>query len=216
MKRAVTLAVVLLSVAAVAAAAGPKKPDPKALITGMTGAFKKISDYQAQFEWVEIKKGKETRILCDFKFMQPDYQRVFVMEGDNKGSAAAYNPSKSTTRVAAKKGMLPMPGGLPKNSKLIDGFFDSGIGADIEEIQTQAAKAKLTLKGEEKVDGRNARVIEIVPDAPVKYTRTIAWVDAALGIPIRVEYYKDGKFHGRKTWQNLKLAPGLKADDFVP
>lgn len=194
----------------------PKEEGPEAMIAGMTDAFEKVKDYRGMFEWVEMKGKKEDRRLCDFIFMKPDYQRIKVVAGADKGSSAAYNPSKSKKRVAAKKGLFPMPGGLPKDSKLLSGFFDAGIHEDIDAVQREAKEAAITELDGEKVDSRECAVVEIIPEDQKEYSKVKVWIDKKLSLPTRVEYYKKGRFHGRKTWSGLKLNVGLKAKDFVP
>ncbi|MFH1538020.1 MAG: outer membrane lipoprotein-sorting protein [bacterium] len=211
-------ALVIFFVIAAAAARGEeekKEEGPEAMLAGMTEAFKEVKDYSAKFEWVEMKEKKEERQLCDFIFMKPDYQRIKVLAGGDKGSSAAYNPSKSTKKVAAKRGFFPTIT-LAKDSEMLGGFFDAGIYEDIDAVQGEAKNAEISELGEEKVGEYDTVKIEIVPEEPKEYSKTIAWIDKKTNLPIKVEYYKKDNLYGRKTWTDLKLNVGLGAKDFVP
>ncbi len=189
---------------------------PEYFLGKLVETYGRVYDYKAHFEYIKTEDSKEKTQICEFSFMKPDYRRLKVLEGDNKGASVAYNPSRSDDRVAAKKGIFPMPGGLALTDSRLEGFFESGWGYEIEEIIGYADDGELEILEKEEIDSATVVPISIIPVDRDSISRAIAWIDETEFLLLRTEFYRYNKFFSRKTWFNIEVNRGLNADYFVP
>lgn len=192
------------------------KTDPAYFIVRLYETYQSIYDYRARFEYIENVNGKEKIKICEFSFMKPNYRKLKVLEGENKGASVAYNPSKNENRVAAKKGIFPMPGGLSLDDSRLGGFFSSGWGNEIEEVVNYADAGELEIVCEEDVDSARAVCISIVPSDTDSISKVLVWIDKKEFLLLRTEFYKENEFFSRKTWFDIGINIELGVDDFVP
>lgn len=203
--------------AATSLCAAADKPAPDKIFQEMLKQSLKLKDYTFSFDHSEInaKTKKEEHTVCEFLWKEPDYRKLTVNEGQHKGSIVVYNPDKSKTKVFGKQGGMEIPGGMPKDTKMVEPFFKVGWQNDLMELKKLTREGKFTLDGEDTVKGRKAWKITVT-GAKDKYDKIIIWVDQKEKVLVRHEYYIKGKFDSGTVIYDIKVNPGLKADVFKP
>lgn len=220
MRRNVTLrcafaiaAALMLGGAALAAAPAVK---PEKLLSDAVAAEAKLKDYHLMFRYMELNdKGKAEEATYEFWFMKPKYIKMNVEAGANKGVKLAYNPDKDPDRIRIKRGIIPLPS-MSTKDKQLKGFMESSWGADLADVQNMTKGGKFKLRGTEKIEGRDANVIEVATAPNSKFSKIVIWLDKKNSMFLQYEYYDGTVLKQKKTWFNIETDKGLKSEDFKP
>ncbi len=202
---------------------GDAAPDAAKILAGLQTGLKDVDSYKVLFTYNKAATGKDDKEfrVCEFWFMKGDFRRLEVVDGDEKGSKVAYNPEKSTKKVAAKASYMPFPITLKKDDRRLAGFFKSDWQADIDEILEFSEGADLSYGGTEEIEGRKAYKIVILPKAAAlpedrKLDKIILWIGEKENLLLKYEYYEGDKLVEDKTWSEIRLNAKLTARDFKP
>lgn len=195
-----------------------KQPDAKKIYGDAEKKTRALKDYHHKFEFKDIdeKTGKIKSIVCEFWYMQPDFQKLSVLQGNHAGSSVAYNPAKSKKTVAVKQNGVALPGGLKKSDKQIKDFFIAGWLENFTRFDEETKGAAFALDGSEKVAGRDAYRIQITPAKGSEFSKITVWIDKKDSLLVKYAYFKNGKFYSQKSWFDIKTDAGLKDEDFTP
>ena len=210
-----------------------KAPDPLAVLQGMEAAYAKVDNYTATFIKRELVNGEllpeETVSL---KFKKPFKVYMKWVKEPHKNREAMYVRGMYDNKVVGHEGGLISFVTLhmaPTGSTAMKGnrhpITDVGIGRLMEIVSTNVRRAvsagELTLssKGEEELYGRKVRRYDAeLPREKDKgyYARRIRlWVDAGLGLPIRIEVYGwNEELLESYGYRDLKINPGLTDAEF--
>lgn len=193
-----------------------KKDEAVKLFEMLLATNEKLTDYQLAFDYKEMDKDGKLGPLASYEllFKKPDYRRLAATGGPNKGYILVYNPDSDAKKVHIKRGILPLPP-TSKDDKRLESFFGCDWTSDLNEIKKLSEGGKISLKGKEKISGDNTQMLEIQLKPSVKYVTIKLWIDIKSNILIQYEYYKKEGLFSRKTWKDIKLNTGLKAEDFT-
>ncbi len=210
--------------------------DPEKLLAGMEAAYAMVSDYTARFERQERVGGElRPREEILLKFQRP--RRIYLkwLSGPSRGREAILAERDRGDKVAIHE-----PGVLsgfftllldPDHPRVMresrHPITDVGIGRLIELIGDNArralARGELLLldRGAGEEEGRGVRRVEaVLPKDPKKgyyCYRLLLSVDAERGLPVRVLIYDwDDRLVGDYSYRELRLNPGLSAEEFDP
>jgi outer membrane lipoprotein-sorting protein len=200
-----------------ATAAAAAKPDAQKLFQEMLKQSLNLKDYTFKFDHKEInpKTKKEDATSCEFWWKTPDYRKLIVHQGQHKGSVVVYNPDKSKTKVFGKQAGVEIPGGMPKDAKMVEPFFKVGWQNDMIALKKSTREGKFALSGEDKVRGRKAWKITVT-GAKDEYDKVVIWIDQKDKVLLKHEYYKSGKFDSSTEIYDIKINADLKTDVFKP
>ncbi len=230
---------------AATASPSPADSDPviraKKAIADSRARFRSVQDYTCTFFKRERIDGKlsEVNIMAMkartrprsvyFKFVQPYEGREAIwVEGRNKGKVVAHEAG--ITKLVAGTMHLDPRGDMAMEENRHP-ITEAGIGSLIETVHARweadliPGVTKVVFHPGAKVGDRSCMMIETIhsPTERCEFSRVCLYIDAELGVPIRIESYgwprKPG--HERElmeeyTYTNLKLNPGLKDRDFDP
>lgn len=224
MKRFLIMGVALALVICTAAIAAEKEtakeagtPDAAKILDGLKSSLDDVDSYKVVFTYKKpaTEEEEEDFRVCEFWFMKDDYRRLEVVDGNDAGSKVSYNPDKSTKKVAAKASYMPFPITLKKDDKRLSGFFESDWQSDIDDIEELAEGAELSYEGEEKIEGRAAHKIIILPKEK-ELDKVILWIGKEDSLLLAYKNYAGGKLVDEKTWSKIRLGAGLESQDFKP
>lgn len=175
-----------------------------------------IKDYHVFYDHYDAPKDKSkgSASTYEYWFKKPDFIKIKVVSGDNKGVRLAYRPDADPDKVHVKKSFIPLT--MAKDDKRLNGFFTSDYGADLADVKEWAKGGKFLLLKPDKIHGVEADVIELDCGPGADYTKAILWIDANNGVLLQYEYYRGDKLAERKTWYNYEIDKGLKSGDFKP
>jgi outer membrane lipoprotein-sorting protein len=231
----VALAWIIL-VATVAVAGPVRGEDPLALVAQMEGSYAQVRDYTAILK----KRERVHGVLRDQEVMQLKYLRPFRvylrwLDGPKEGREVLYVEGAYGDRL-----LVYDPSGIRRFFTLLMSphddramqesrhpITDIGIGRLIEVVAQTARRAwsrgelRLIDHGPGKESGRPVwRYEGILPDDPGKgyfCARLLLAVDRQLGLPVRIQIFEwDGALAGDYAYTNLRVNPGLTAEEFDP
>jgi outer membrane lipoprotein-sorting protein len=196
----------------------PKKeasPNAISIVDSLYKRTGELKKYKFLFDYLETKseKSKGESRTCDYWYAGPDFLRLVVLEGDDKGSQVVYNAKKNDKAVKAKQSFMPIAISVKKTDPRLVGFFVSDWASDLKDVKKFAGDAKPKLDGEGKIKDRLGYKI-VYTDLKGEFDKVIIWVDKKENVLLQYEYYKDGTMKQRKTWHDFDLNPTITDEDF--
>lgn len=187
--------------------------DASQIVSDMKRKVSDIKDYTATLESKTPKKdGKEEYKLYLQKYMRPGLVYMSVIEGENKGGVAVYDPK--TNKVRAKKGFLKLtlsPDDSRLRSPVGHRIYESHIIYFVERINSAE------FISEDVLQGKKVYVIKVPLDPDKNYGATYSqyWIDADKLLPIMIiDYTSDGKKVRTVKFKDIKVNVGLTSEDF--
>ena len=131
-----------------------------------------VKDTSTETGQIYVRKDEKLRI----DFQQPD-QRTILRNGDN---LYIYTPKINSV----------MEYNIGKNRAMADQYLALGFGKKGESLQKTY---KVSLVGEEELDGRKTAVLDLVPNAEEvrkEITKIEMWVDEASWLPVQQKFFE--------------------------
>lgn len=209
------VAVVVLSVTAVHGGQADEA------LAKMRNAWKSVDRYTVKIVSHQEKGAKSQDYTINLSYKQPGWLKIKVIDGDNKGSVAVYDPHKDNIRV--KWGGIGLPVALSPDAKMAKSLRGEKIySMTFEHMLKHAdwylANGSLSWVGEETVDGAPCAVIEFSTSSADKnlgIARERWWLDTNTGFIRKINSFdSNGKKVQWSIWRNLKLNPDLSEDHF--
>ena len=214
-------------------------PDPHQLILSTRASFASVKDYTAIFIKQERINGKmRPPETVSMKFQKPFKIYMKWIAGAKQGQEVLYVKGENGGKVLAHPGFGGFIGGmltliLPTFAISPDGptamkdnlhpITDAGIGNLIETIISNNSIAlanndlKLFFRGEAKVDGRPALVVERILPKVEGYPahRAKLYIDKEYNLPVKLVLHDwSNQLIANYEYRKLVLNPGLKPIDF--
>lgn len=227
---------VALALAGSLASPAAAAEDPEKLFVGMEAAYAGVNDYTARFERQERVQGAlRPREEILLKFQRPRRYYLKWLAGPSEGREAIYVEGARDNKV-----MIREPGVISRLfSVLLDPdhprvmreslhpLTDIGIGRLIELVAENGrralARGELVLieRGVGEEHGRRVRRVEaILPRDPRRgyyCYRLLLSVDVEWQLPTRAMVYDwDDRLVGDYEYREVRLNPGLRAEEFDP
>lgn len=172
----------------------------------------KMKDYRYNFIYIEAKGEKEEKSEYIFYFMKENFRRLEGIEGEHKGTIVVYNPEENKEKVKVKRGFIPLT--MDKDDERLSGFFHSDFGSHLTHLSKYIKQGKIKFVKKEKFQGKEVNVVEFIPVKKMKYTKEIVLFDAEENTLVKIERYKDNKFHSKIIFKDISINTDLKPEDF--
>ena len=98
-------------------------------------------------------------------------------------------------------------GSLGGHANTVEQFMALGFGQSSEDLKKNY---RLSLSGEEMIDGKKTAILDLMPPAPIAGMKAIQmWVDEQKGISLQLKITETGGDYGIYKYSNIKINPGL-------
>ena len=98
-------------------------------------------------------------------------------------------------------------GSLGGHANTVEQFMALGFGQSSEDLKKNY---RLSLSGEEMIDGKKTAILDLMPPAPIAGIKAIQmWVDEQKGISLQLKITETGGDYGIYKYSNIKINPGL-------
>jgi outer membrane lipoprotein-sorting protein len=144
-----------------------------------------------------MRVGKaEPRLKVDI--VKPAPQTLLI----DKGKFQLYTP----------KTLQVQEGSLGGHDKDVEQFTALGFGQSSQDLKKNY---RVTLAGEETIDGKKTAVLDLVPPKPMAGIKGIRmWMDEKMGISVQVKITETGGDYGIYKYSNIKMNGGLPDSTF--
>jgi outer membrane lipoprotein-sorting protein len=187
----------------------------------MRNAWKSVDRYTVKTVSHQEKDSKTQDATIDFSYKRPGWVKVHVIEGDNKGSVAVYDPQKDNIRV--KWGGIGLPVALSPDAKIAksirgEKIYSMTFERMLKHADWYLANGSLAWIAEETFEGAKCAVIEFSTSSADKnlgIARERWWLDTNTGFIRKINGFdSDGKKVQWSIWRDLKLNPDLPENHF--
>ena len=207
-----------------------EKEVPTALIEKALSSFDGIKDYSCLYIKEEKAIDNMEPQTIRLYFRKPFDVRMEWLNDKNKVDQIVvyregFNKNKLRVKESGVIGWLGVisidPHGSLAKGDSTHPITEMGVGKILKRVLSEIAKGKMTINdlGQEPVDGRNARKIELVSDGPPGFhfaKRTILWIDTANNFLLKHEHYNAAnQLFERHVYKDIKLNTGLGDDKFT-
>jgi outer membrane lipoprotein-sorting protein len=186
--------------------------------------FRALQSYQCLYEAFSSDGKRSESFLYEYAFRKPKIIRMKVLRGRNRGTILLYDQSRGKVRVRVGSGLLASlrVSLSPSSPKLVDlqghGIDHSDWGWFIGQHRAQRGLFDSRELGREDVDGRPARVFELISKDTL-CTRGIGrekvWFDSGRGLFVRYEVFSDrDALIQSGTFSRIVLDPALDPSFF--
>lgn len=190
-------------------------------INRFTQTWNRIRTYTAQLTMHQSKNNKSTDRVIECSYKSPGWFKTEVLDGDNKGAVAIYNPNDGRIRI--KWGIIAIPITLSTDDRSTQGLrgekiFEGTFGAMLNYLKRTQSSGTVTWLREEEYGGINCDVLELRHSSPSQHdgiAREIWWLSKSNGLPRRTEGYEASGV--RVQWivyRSIHINPTLASDHF--
>lgn len=182
------------------------------IVANLRDNLTKIKDYTAKMESKTQKDNGKTEYKLYLQRYKDGWIYMEVLEGENKGGIAVYNPQ--TGKVRAKRGLLKVtlsPDDNRLRSPKGHRIYESHIPYFIKRVRN----AELISEGA--LFGKRVYIIKVPLQPSENYGASYSkyWIDSETFLPVMVvDYTPDGKEVRTVKFMDVKVNVGLTREDF--
>ncbi|HEY2384146.1 MAG TPA: outer membrane lipoprotein carrier protein LolA [Terriglobia bacterium] len=142
------------------------------------------------------RAGKEPRLKVEIS--KPGEQKLLI----DKGKFQLYTPSIKQLQE----------GSLGSHASAVDQLMAVGFGQSSSDLKKNF---KVTMAGEEVIDGKKTAILDLAPNAPMAVVKTLRmWIDEQKGIALQVKVTESGGDYTIYKYTNIKVNSTLPDDAF--
>lgn len=217
---------VLVLLCALAPTLSPEANDDfKAHFVRLCRQFEQLRDYKCLYESTSSKGERTENFLYKLFFSKPKSVRMEIIRGRSRGTILLLDPVRNKVRLRIGSGLLAslVLTLSPDSKRVVDlnghGIDHAAWGWFLDQHRERLDYFDSSSLGDETVDGRTARVFELVSKDIVQ-TRSIGrekiWIDPEWDVIVRYQVFdpKD-KLIQAAVFSRIVLNPGLDKNLFV-
>jgi outer membrane lipoprotein-sorting protein len=139
-----------------------------------------------------MRTGKsEPRLRVEI--LKPAQQTLLI----DKGKVQLFTPKINQVQEASLGG----------HANVVEQFMALGFGQSSQDLKKNY---RISLAGEEMMDGKKTAMLDLVPPTPLAGIKAIRmWMDEQKGISVQVKITETGGDYGIYKYSNIKMNPGL-------
>ena len=198
--------------------------DFKSYFLRLSRQFEQLRDYQCLYESTSSKGEQTETFLYKLFFSKPKSVRMEIVRGRSRGTILLLDPVRNKVRLRIGSGLLAslVLTMSPDNKRVVDlnghGLDHADWGWFLDQHREQLDHFESTSLKDETVDGRQARVFELVSKDIVQ-TQSIGrekiWIDPEWDVVVRYQVFDPkGNLIQAAVFSRIVLNPGLKKDLF--
>jgi outer membrane lipoprotein-sorting protein len=187
--------------------------------------FEQLRDYQCLYESTSSKGERTENFLYKLFFSKPKSVRMEIVQGRSRGTILLLDPVRNKVRLRIGSGLLTslVLTMSPDNKRVVDlnghGIDHADWGWFLDQHRERLDYFDSSSLGEETIDGRMARVFELVSKDTVQ-TRSIGrekiWIDPEWDVIVRYQIFDPrGNLIQAGVFSRIVLNPGLDKNLFV-